>query len=485
MTKSDLKRNIYMFHVNVSKNDRFASYDFCYDYFQSNKGTLATDMAQSCFRLWGYLASWGMLRGSSELLQRSPASLEELIKYFDSIAGEPIWDMDVPDYGDPAKAKQIVDVYNKIHETLEKIIKHPTTTLVTKIMLATLGVIPAFDTYFTATFRKDYDRGGYEEVRSNFNKFDDSALRCLYDFYTTNQAELDAIKINVLDFGGNMTDRVYKIAKLIDMYGFSKGAVGEELLPGKFSVAKNRQVQFSRGNLQYLPIEDLWCFAKYQTDFIGEKNEDISIEGEITCSGWVDLFQFDSNIAQNIKDTEGTTPWRMLSHSEWDYLLNKRKNAKNLIAHAVMGNVNCIVLLPDDWNLMNDQSIKTRYLYPMYSGSYDENKFKAAKIFEDWKKKGVVFLPMAGYAVQNNIPTRWYSDCYAYWSSTKCNNELVSKKDYEIRFRNRDPFRDEGENLFSGEVMALQLTIDEKLDKIKLQHPFKTELLSVRLVKDC
>lgn len=134
---------------------------------------------------------------------------------------------------------------------------------------------------------------------------------------------------------------------------------------------------------------------------------------------------------------------------------------------------------------MNDQSIKTRYLYPMYSGSYEENKFKAAKIFEDWKKKGVVFLPMAGYAVQNNIPTRWYSDCYAYWSSTKCNNELVSKKDYEIRFRNRDPFRDEGENLFSGEVMALQLTIDEKLDKIKLQHPLKTELLSVRLVKDC
>ena len=52
MTKPDLKRNIYMFHVNGSKNDRFASYDFCYDYFQSNKGTLATDMAQSCLRLW-------------------------------------------------------------------------------------------------------------------------------------------------------------------------------------------------------------------------------------------------------------------------------------------------------------------------------------------------------------------------------------------------------------------------------------------------
>ena len=147
-----------------------------------------------------------------------------------------------------------------------------------------------------------------------------------------------------------------------------------------------------------------------------------------------------------------------------------------------MGNVNCIVLLPDDWNLMNDQSIKTRYLY---SGSYDENKFKAAIISEAWKKKGVVFLPMAGFAEQNNIPTRWYSEVYAYWSSTKCNNELVSKKDYEIRFRNRDPFVDEGENLFSGEVMALQLTIDEKLDKIKLQHPYKKDLLSVRLVKDC
>ncbi|MGN0236186.1 MAG: hypothetical protein ACI4BD_07770 [Paludibacteraceae bacterium] len=483
MTKSDLKRNIYAFHVNVSPTERFASYDFCYDYFQTNKGTLAKKMEESCFRLWGYLASWGMLRGSSELLQRSPASLEELIKYFDSIASDAIWDMDVPDYADSAKATHIVEVYNKIHDILSKVIAHPTTTLVTKIMLATLGVVPAFDSYFTATFREDYaPRHGYNGVNSSFSKVDDRALDCLYDFYTTNQVELDSIKINVIDFCGKTTMQVYKIAKLIDMYGFSKGVTGEELLLGKFSVAKNRQVQFSRGNLQYLPTENLWRFAEHQYDCQGEKNKNNARNGEITCSEWVDLFRFDSNIAQNINTPDETTPWRMLSHSEWDYLLNKRKNAKDLITFATIDNVRCIVILPDDWDLTN-LSIKTQRFG---GGNYEDNKFN--RMGPLWEKR-VVVLPMAGQVVPQGVHGDANFDWanYTYWSSTECSNDLVSKKEYENKaslFRQMRVEYD-GKNLFDADAMALDISIDDKLEKIKLQHPSKNHFLSVRLVKDC
>ena len=61
-------------------NLRDASYDFCFLYFQTHRGILGgKNLECSCMHLWSYLASWGMLRGSSELLQRSPAALKNLI----------------------------------------------------------------------------------------------------------------------------------------------------------------------------------------------------------------------------------------------------------------------------------------------------------------------------------------------------------------------------------------------------------------------
>lgn len=51
---------------------RYASYDYCFNYFQSfyNNGTVVelaseANLQMSCLQLGFYLASWGMLRGSS------------------------------------------------------------------------------------------------------------------------------------------------------------------------------------------------------------------------------------------------------------------------------------------------------------------------------------------------------------------------------------------------------------------------------------
>ena len=55
----------------IETNPRYVSFDYCYGYFQSNKGQLAGDnMEISCLRLWAYLASWGMMR-NQKLLQNS------------------------------------------------------------------------------------------------------------------------------------------------------------------------------------------------------------------------------------------------------------------------------------------------------------------------------------------------------------------------------------------------------------------------------
>lgn len=210
-----IKSIIDEFMKNRLVNKRDASYDFCYLYFQRNKGKLGgKNMECSCIHLWSYLASWGMLRGSSALLQCSPAVLKELIKYFDSISNSAIWDADVDTYD--SKTKQlIIDVYNKIASILKNNTHNaPSVTLVTKIMLGVFGCVPAFDTFFTKTFRVLYD---------DFKSVRDTELSDINDFYTKHKVIIDKIVIPVMDFDGNPTTYYYKKAKLIDMFGFMVG----------------------------------------------------------------------------------------------------------------------------------------------------------------------------------------------------------------------------------------------------------------------
>ena len=55
-----------------------------------------------------------------------------------------------------------------------------------------------------------------------------------------------------------------------------------------FSVAANRQVRISRGNLQYQASTDTWRFAERQYEVMGAANTQISPsnEGWIDCFGW-------------------------------------------------------------------------------------------------------------------------------------------------------------------------------------------------------
>lgn len=213
-------------------NDRFATYDFCYGYFQQNKGHLSTpyNMEHSCDVLFSYLASWGMLRGSSPLLQCSPAALQSLIKYFDKHKDSYIWNLDVDNYTNKHYTKIIIASYNDIRLILMRIFKDiksthytkffnhsiPTDTLVTKIMLGVFGVVPALDRYFQQAFHLLYSD-------ISFSKFNKDTLTSILNFYCSNQPILDSIEIPVIDFSGKLTSLNYKVAKLIDMFGFMYG----------------------------------------------------------------------------------------------------------------------------------------------------------------------------------------------------------------------------------------------------------------------
>ena len=55
---------------------------------------------------------------------------------------------------------------------------------------------------------------------------------------------------------------------------------------GKFSVAADKQVYFSQGNLQYTQSTATWAFAEHQYDMIGEKN----VNNSHTLNDKIDLF---------------------------------------------------------------------------------------------------------------------------------------------------------------------------------------------------
>ncbi|MFW3341609.1 hypothetical protein [Aliarcobacter butzleri] len=179
-------------------------------------------MEKSCLVLGFYLASWGMLRGSSFLLQKSVKYYENLIKYIIELKKEDnsIFDIDVDKYDD-TNIEKILKVYEGINFVLNN---KASCTLRTKIMLGVFGCIPAFDTYFKATFKKICDN------KCKFNKVDKNALEIIKNFYIKHKKEIDSLSSNTYtkSFDNKAIQHYYSKSKIIDMYGF-QSALGKAM----------------------------------------------------------------------------------------------------------------------------------------------------------------------------------------------------------------------------------------------------------------
>ena len=163
-----------------------------------------------------YLASWGMLRGSSFLLGKSAKYYVPLIEY---VAGldEKIWEIDADTLRD--NISDVLAIYGQIKSLTVKG-NNSHLTLVTKIMLGVFGFIPAYDLYFCNTFRKIFGEShGFRSVNKR-------SLGAICDFYEDNKTEIDfaAASLFTRDFlTGQLTAHNYPKSKIIDMYGFTAG----------------------------------------------------------------------------------------------------------------------------------------------------------------------------------------------------------------------------------------------------------------------
>ena len=245
-----------------------------------------------------------------------------------------------------------------------------------------------------------------------------------------------------------------------------------------FSVAANRPVRFSQGNLQYRASTGTWRFAPNQWEIIGGDNNNRSMD----YNGWIDLFCWgatgyngrlpyvvptsskgfeepQSGLNNTDYDWGHYLPianggnqanrWRTLTGEEWTYLFRGRPQAERLFGFATVNEVEGIILLPDVWdnpvevlsfvpgadkglNWENASSGGAFYDRTGNDDHYKDNKYSAA----DWnamEKAGAIFLPAAGGYSNGTYFNKNINSDYnrgGYWSATRKNDDQVYVLDF-------------------------------------------------------
>jgi len=127
---------------------------------------------------------------------------------------DPLYDIDIKDYSKEDTVNRIIKAYNAIKESLSPYFEEeePTMTLITKILLGVFSCIPAFDVNFSEFYRATFN--------SKASKINEEVLRNLYRF----ASGLKGIPINMIGFDGEKSKYTYNKARMLDIYGWTKGA---------------------------------------------------------------------------------------------------------------------------------------------------------------------------------------------------------------------------------------------------------------------
>ena len=216
---------------------------------------------------------------------------------------------------------------------------------------------------------------------------------------------------------------------------------------GTFSVSADKQVTFSKGNLQYTQSTNTWSFAEHQYDYIGTDNvtggsvssdqygdskSGTGLADKIDLFGWsTSATNFGVSTSTDDNDYSGSfvdwgtntigldapNTWRTLTDNEWNYLRYNRTNADDLVGVAQVNGVNGLVFLPDNWTCPSGVTFKSGF-----HNNYGVEYYAAYQTFtaDQWstlESAGAVFLPAAGDRRGTNV--NYVQNYGNYWSATE------------------------------------------------------------------
>lgn len=218
----NIERAVLRFHRRLSADPchRYRSWGHCYRYFRRRAQIRADHRSdQGALHLAFYLASWGMYRGSGFLLWKDFrihrwAVREVLDPRYDVLqAFQP-----TSHRRTSAAIRQIIRLADRIRDGYCRQIASVngrrakvdvSDTLVTKILLATLACVPAYDTYVITGLRA----GGVA-----YSTLSEKNLTALFEWYRRYQSTFDSLRATIDEDGLR-----YPPMKLLDMYFWEAG----------------------------------------------------------------------------------------------------------------------------------------------------------------------------------------------------------------------------------------------------------------------
>ena len=205
----------------ANENGRSRSWEHCYRVFRDARTNPSPDYDYLSLHLAFYLASWGMYRGSSFLLQRDykvhTPIVEKILKpEYDCLFGLACTDLRNDDV-----QTQLTNVYNDIandfgpvrNQVAGREVPSPVSpVLITKILMGTLGCVPAYDRFF---------QDGVATYTVTTREYSPNSVLKLVGFYEEHNDRLEEARR-----GMRVGDLTYPQMKLLDMgfwqIGFEK-----------------------------------------------------------------------------------------------------------------------------------------------------------------------------------------------------------------------------------------------------------------------
>ena len=205
----------------ANENGRSRSWEHCYRVFRDARTDPSPDYDYLSLHLAFYLASWGMYRGSSFLLQKdykvlSPIVEEILKPEYDCLFGLACADLRNDDVWE--QLKKLSDCISAHFQPIRdevagrKVASSVSPVLITKILMGTLGCVPAYDRFFV---------DGIKKYKVTTQEYSLESVRKLAKFYEAHNDRLEEARR-----GMRTDDLIYPQMKLLDMgfwqVGFEK-----------------------------------------------------------------------------------------------------------------------------------------------------------------------------------------------------------------------------------------------------------------------
>ena len=194
------------------ENGRSRSWEHCYRVFRDARTDPSPDCDYLSLHLAFYLASWGMYRGSSFLLQKDYKVLVPIVEKILKPEYDCLFGVACVGLRDSEVQKRLKKLRDDIAEHFwpirnevagRKVASSVSPVLITKILMGTLGCVPAYDRFFV---------DGIKKYKVTTQEYSPESVRRLVDFYEEHNDRLEEARRGMWT-----DDLIYPQMKLLDM----------------------------------------------------------------------------------------------------------------------------------------------------------------------------------------------------------------------------------------------------------------------------